>query len=182
MLTGADSEAAEISAQIALLNQFRLDLPTGQLVPTHIHTVADSEFRCYVVPASQRSIVAQHLKSAAFNVTTPHWSSAAAGQPCVHVPSAGGAQPPDDDGEPAAALIGSTLLARASDDVAVLVWRRFGGTMLGVSSGGLQAAYQSAICGGGLFAGTGQQQLSVCVAAAVAPKAAKSNDSEMVAM
>ena len=164
----AGTEADEISSSLRT---------TGQLVPTHIHTVADSEFRCYVVPASQRSIVAQHLKSATFNVATPHWSSAAPGEPCVHVPSAGGADPPDDDGEPAAALIGSTLLARASDDVAVLVWRRFGGTMLGVSSGGLRAAYQSAICGGGVFAW--HRVAAECVSASAT---AKGNHSGMVAM
>lgn len=111
------------------------------------HSVEDSSFRCYVVPSSQHARVLEALHSPAFATGTRHWTVVNNDDPdnltpCIHIPSSGGLDAPIDDGEPQRANIGGTLLKEVPAGGAVIVWRRFGGTLLGVSSGRLQDAYR----------------------------------------
>ena len=137
-----------------------LELPPLFLPQTKT-SVRDSDFRVVVVPASARRQTVAALQSqtnaaSVGHTTTPHHSllpaDAPEGAPCIHVPSAGGREPPDSDGEPEGAVVGEALLEElradalgGEEEVAVVVWRRFGGALLGVRSGGLQAAYRHAV-------------------------------------
>lgn len=118
--------------------------------PLFTHRVHDSEFRGFVVPAAEREALVAALSSPTYAAGSGHGATAhhsalppdvAAGTPCVHVPSAGGSQPPSDDGEPHAAGVAEALLQELPPGSALVVWRRFGGTPLGVRSGGLREAY-----------------------------------------
>ena len=101
-----------------------------------------------------------------FHSGTIHWSDPGrgSGDPCSHVPyaarPAGDESSCDGDGEPESARISETLAEECPEGFAVLVWRRFGGTYLGVPDGaaqdpavlerfgphsGLQESYRSAV-------------------------------------
>jgi len=124
--------------------------------PLCTHFVKDSEFRAFIIPSDQRSSLAATLRQPFYSVAagheaTPHHSAllpgCPGGTPCVHVPAAGGGGLPVDDGEPLRARVGETLadcLGEAPEctSLALVVWRRFGGSFLGVSSGALTGAYR----------------------------------------
>lgn len=129
-----------------------MTVPLPALPRAHFtHRVADSEFRGFVVELAERSALVAVLRSPAFVASVGHEGTlhhsglppgAATGTPCFHVPAAGGGEAPDDDGEPGAARVGDTLLEEVPAGMAMVVWRRFGGAFLGVSSGALQEAYR----------------------------------------
>lgn len=120
------------------------------LLPQCVHFVKDSEFRGFVVPALDRGTVVSWLQSESYSfssgIGTLHHKAlppdSSSPTPCVHVPSAGGAEPADDDGEPERAEVGKVLLQEVPPGFAIVIWRRFGGTFLGVSSGVLIEAYR----------------------------------------
>ena len=149
--------------------------PLGRLWPHHPSTatsvtrVKDSEFRCHLVPGSQRVVAVTTLRDHAYAAAaghpgTQHHSQAHAAQtsagvdgpgqlqassPCVHVVSAqADEEPADEDGEPPGAAVGDAVLEElmaAPPGMAAVIWRRFGGELLGVTSGGLQAAYRASV-------------------------------------
>lgn len=97
--------------------------------------VADSEFRVFICPSVLRDQCVRLLKKMYADI----------GDRSVHTPWADAhARKYDDGGEPELACIGATLLEEAPAGHAIVIWRRFGGTFLGVSSGGLQRAYRGA--------------------------------------
>lgn len=114
---------------MAALPLTNIAMPAGLPPCAHEHTVEDSTFRTWVVTAAERARVVRALKATKADAGEGH---------AIHVPSAGGPAPPDRDGEPKKAKVDATLLgalreSRAvdADTAAVVVWRYFGGTLLG---------------------------------------------------
>ena len=124
-----------------------------QQLLTHSHSVEDSQFHTFVVPSVEHASVLHKIRceyaASAGYIGTKHWSEVEPTstnlehlEPCIHIPSAGGLTSADSDGEPTRANIDRILEEECPAGAAVIVWRYFGGTLLGVSSGRLQEAYR----------------------------------------